>query len=148
MTGANKKALSKYIKRVMDYEGYRISDVWLRAAGDITESYIGEMLRGTASNPSVSKLKALARGLGVDATELFKVAAGIGEPETTFGEIDVAHALSILDLIKRIIASPELSGLMMEIVALSQDDVPIASRSIKSLNDAKRRERELRQKAM
>ena len=149
MTGANKKALSQYIKRIMDKEGLRICDVWMRAAGDITESYIGEMLRGTARNPSVSKLKALARGLGVDAAELFRVAAGIGESEKpAISAADVSHSLMLLDLMKRIIASPELSGLMAEVATLSQDDIPIAYRSIISLNDAKQKEREIKIEAV
>jgi len=141
MTGTKKDALSKYIRRVMDQRGLRIRDVEIRAAGDITESYIGEILRGGASNPSVSKLKALARGLGVDPAELFRVAAGMEETTSAFtGNGAVSYSLMILDAMRRIVASPELSELMTEILTLSHDDIAIASRSIKSLNDARERE--------
>jgi transcriptional regulator with XRE-family HTH domain len=137
MTAPKKDALSKYIKSVMDERGLRIHDVKQRAAGDITESYIGEMLRGSASNPSVSKLRALARGLGVDAAELFKVAAGMEEPgAATPAAGDIAHSLMMLDMMRKIVTSPDLVQLMSEIVRLSYEDIGVVYRSIKSLNDA------------
>jgi|HubBroStandDraft_6_1064221.scaffolds.fasta_scaffold339955_1 transcriptional regulator with XRE-family HTH domain len=141
MTVTKKDALSRYIRRVMDQRGFRIRDVEIRAAGDITESYIGEILRGSASNPSVSKLKALARGLGVDPAELFRVAAGMEESAPVLlGNTAVSYSLMVLDAMRRIIASPELSELVSEVVCLSHDDIAIAYRSIKSLNDARERD--------
>src|SRR5215217_8419172 len=76
----DKGQLSRYVKRVLKEKGFTLRDIEVRSGGEITDGYVADILRGAARNPSALKIKALARGLGVDAHELFDIACGPLEP--------------------------------------------------------------------
>ena len=62
MNESTDQSLRDYIGRIMKERGLKIRDIRRRSAGTITESYISEILKGVASNPSIEKLAALGRG--------------------------------------------------------------------------------------
>ena len=56
--------LSRYIRKVMKEKNLTQRDIELRSGGKITDGYVADILSGDAKNPSVDKIKALARGEG------------------------------------------------------------------------------------
>jgi len=69
--------LGDYIREVTDRKDLSDREVARRSRSGITPSYIGNIKNGRVDNPSVKKLQALARGLGVPEDELFRVARGL-----------------------------------------------------------------------
>src|SRR5215475_2675443 len=74
---AKKIKLGDYIREVTDRKDLSDREVARRSRSGITPSYIGNIKNGRVDNPSVKKLQALARGLGVPEDELFRVARGL-----------------------------------------------------------------------
>ena len=70
-----------------------LADVELRAQGAISDSYICSIMNGDIRNVSIRKLKALARGLGVEEIHLLSAACEVIWPhgtdfyESRFGEL-------------------------------------------------------------
>lgn len=80
MTSNNRENLADYVRRLM-YEKRLSGDAISRASrGQIAQSTIDRIKNGIVLNPSVGKLKALAKGLGVTEAELFAVARGTTDP--------------------------------------------------------------------
>jgi len=102
----------------------------------ITESYISEILKGVAVNPSIQKLTALATGLGVDPVELFSVAAGAVVDDQSRRLGDRSYAVKVLDMMRRIALSPDLIAIAEEIGQLSEKDAEIARASLVSLRES------------
>lgn len=73
---ATKKALGSYVSQMMEAAGLSARQVAERSGHRITAAYVTGIMKGSAANPSVEKLKALAQGLGVCRDELFNVACG------------------------------------------------------------------------
>ena len=70
--------LDLYVRRVMREKGLTVADVERRAAGEISDSYVHGIMSGKVKgSQTVTKLKALAHGLGVNEDELFAVARGV-----------------------------------------------------------------------
>lgn len=74
------EGLDHYVRRVLHEKQLTLSDVERRAEGHISDSYVGSISTGSIKNLTVSKLKALARGLGVAETQVF-AACGVSLPE-------------------------------------------------------------------
>jgi transcriptional regulator with XRE-family HTH domain len=107
--------LRQYVKRTLKLKRLSLRDVQRRSGGDITQGYVGAIIKGTNSNLTVDKLKALARGLGVDEDEIFLVARGAqGQREARARLSDQAQALSILELLQKTVSDVE----MLEILSL------------------------------
>lgn len=68
--------LADYVRRVRREKGLSTSDVQQRSGGGISDAYITRIENEQSLNISVSKLQALARGLGVSEDEIFAVARG------------------------------------------------------------------------
>jgi transcriptional regulator with XRE-family HTH domain len=118
----------------MKERGLRVRDIRRRSAGTITESYISEILKGLASNPSIEKLSALGRGLGVDPVDLFIAASGGSLPDDESRRlIDKSFAVRVLDMIRRIALSPELVDITREVGQLSDCDLDLARESLATL---------------
>ena len=137
MADLKEESLREHIARIMKEKGLRVRDIRRRSAGTITESYISEILKGVAANPSVEKLAALARGLGVDPVELFRAASGgsVGEDESR-RVVDRSYAIKMLDMMRRIALSPDLVAIAEEIGRLSEKDAEVAHASLISLRGA------------
>ena len=135
--------LSLYIRDVMNAKGLTQKDVQKKSGGRITDGYVASILTGRASNPSVDKIKALADGLGVDVNELFHVAAGLtpkgrGEARRTEG----AAALKVLELLKKIVTSPDVLEILNEVVRMKPDDRTVLLKFARSISEAGRKKRE------
>ena len=100
--------LSSYVQRIMREKGLKRSDVARNSGDKIAGSYVGRIIAGTVKNLSVEKIEALARGLDVDAHEIFTASIGRpprsakGEPTVdlpTFGDM-VQKLATVADLLE------------------------------------------------
>jgi len=105
----------------MTEKALRPKDVEIRSGNKIDDAYVLKILQGKSKYPSVIKLQALAKGLGVDEDELFKVARGLplkgryargGEPWP--GPV-LAKAIA------GIVSSPEMTKAVKILLALSPE---------------------------
>ncbi|MEW6210216.1 MAG: hypothetical protein AB1631_17755 [Acidobacteriota bacterium] len=71
------ESLSGFVRRLLDERRLALSDVEMRAAGEITDGHVANILAGDAFNLRIQTLKALARGLGVAEERLFAIARGL-----------------------------------------------------------------------
>jgi transcriptional regulator with XRE-family HTH domain len=70
------ETLAEFVKRVRLSKGLTLPDVERQSGGQITNGYVSRIENGQSLNPSVDKLKALAKGLRIKESELFDVAQG------------------------------------------------------------------------
>lgn len=140
MVKPNRRNLSGYVRRVMKQKGLTLRDVEVRSHGEITDGYVAEILRGAAKNPSAEKIKALARGLGVDAHGLFDVVCGPFEQATEkqTGE-DTVDAVFFLEVMQEVAESPELMRIVEEAIQLWPEERTAVLESLESLNARKRK---------
>src|SRR5438093_2317598 len=68
------KAISEYVRAVLDEHHLSQHDVERRSEGRITNSYLSKLLSGSATNLTIDKLKALADGMGVSHAQIAEVA--------------------------------------------------------------------------
>jgi transcriptional regulator with XRE-family HTH domain len=68
--------LREYIRKVIEQKGLSVPEIAKQSGGGIKTSYIFDILSGKTKHISVTKLNALALGLGVDSVELFKITSG------------------------------------------------------------------------
>ena len=128
--------LGEFVRRVIKEKDLKLRDVERRSGGQITNGYISGIINGKITNLSVDKLKALAVGLEVDAHEIF--AAAIGEPRRKVSEISsaaISDAQWLVDLMQEIVASPELTDLVHDLVSLSRDELAIVMKATRSLSE-------------
>ena len=112
--------LRQYVKRTLKLKRLSLRDVQRQSGGSITQGYVGAIIKGTNSNLTVDKLKALALGLGVDEDEIFLVARGAQqEGERRARLSDQAQALSILDLLQKTISDAEMLHILDLLAQLS-----------------------------
>ena len=71
------ETLAQYVSRIMQEKQLSTRDVEARSEGEIADAYVLKIKKGITTNPTVSKLQALAVGLGVSEDEIFKVARGL-----------------------------------------------------------------------
>jgi transcriptional regulator with XRE-family HTH domain len=71
------ESLSAYVRRIMAKKNLTFADIELRSRKLITGGYVRDIVSEKTTNPTVDKLKALARGLGVGDDEIFDVARGV-----------------------------------------------------------------------
>ncbi len=130
--------LSHFVKRVMRLKGLTLRDVEVRAGGRITDGYISGIISGTAKNPSVEKIKALAEGLGVTPDELFHVACGVGK---RFGpgqiSADASEPLGVIEMLQKVLADPEIIELLYETLQLLPDERKEILKQAKAINQSK-----------
>jgi transcriptional regulator with XRE-family HTH domain len=69
--------LSAFVRRLIHEKDLTHAEVAARSRHLITDGYIRDIISEKTTNPSVAKLKALARGLGVNEDEVFDVARGV-----------------------------------------------------------------------
>lgn len=141
MTKSGKQGLSRYVERVMQEKHLSRRDVKLRSGGEITDSYVSGIISGTATNLSVDKLKALARGLRVREIELIRVAFGLSdEPVRT---ADQSHNLVLLDITKKTVISNDVAEIVQEVMRLSPAERAVVLQYVKRIG---REERALQRK--
>lgn len=128
------ETLAQYLKRNMDEKGLSVKDVQRMSGEDIKVSYINDILSGRSTNPSVKKLKALARGAGVDEDEIFDVARG-KQPAKKSERAGLDHwqMIQFLKLDEWILRNPDLLELLQKIAKMPQED---QKRIIKSMRES------------
>jgi Helix-turn-helix len=139
MSKPRKEGLSRYVERVMKEKRLSRRDVKLRAGGDITDSYVSGIISGSAKNPSVEKLKALARGLRVPEMELIRVAFGLWDESVAPRIVDKSHDFLLVDLTKKTVISNDVAEIVQGIVSLAPADRAVVLQYVKRLAMADRR---------
>lgn len=128
------ETLSQYLERVMRQKNLSPKDVARRCG--LTNSYIGRITKGQAGNISVDTIVKLARGLGVDAHEIFTAASGIPIKETT--GID---PLLLLDLIQKAVTDPKGIDLLRQCLQLPAKKQKTLTEFIAFLNEQPNKKR-------
>jgi len=73
----SQESLPDYLRRVFKEKDISSYEVERRSGRAISQSYAARIRNGHILNPSTTKLKALAKGLGVPESELFAAARGV-----------------------------------------------------------------------
>jgi transcriptional regulator with XRE-family HTH domain len=151
MANAEKGPLSQYVSQIMKIKGLSARDVARRSKSadlGITAGYVSDIVTGAARNPSVDKLKALARGLDVDVDELFHVACGRSERALVCSGDDRLPLLRLLEVMQLVAVSSELTSLMEKLARLRPDKRPAVESLVDDLlqADGKSRTRRRRPK--
>lgn len=126
--------LARYIASILKEKRLSLHDVQVMSGWKITDAYVGSIIRGRASNPSVEKLQALALGLGVDEDEIFRVARGMAGTGGHDRSPDPWHSVMILRLMEHVVSKPDLKAILEEVVELSDEDRAFVLRTAKSFS--------------
>ena len=140
MVESNKGHLSRYVRRIMKQKGLTLRDIEVRSDGKITDGYVADILRGAANNPSAEKIKALARGLGVDAHALFDVICGpfeLRKGETPGN--DTSDVELFVEMMQEVAESPELMNLVEETIQLLPEERAVVLEALHSLSERRRK---------
>lgn len=87
-----KEKLSQYVRRIMHEKNLTFKKVVQMSRGMVSDGYISDLIQEKTINPTVGKLQALARGLGVSEDEIFLIARGLSpEERPEFKETPFAH---------------------------------------------------------
>jgi transcriptional regulator with XRE-family HTH domain len=76
----HKESLSDFVRRIMSEQNLTYREVEARAKGKITGGYVNDIVQKKTTNPSIDKLKALAKGLGRPEDEVMSIARGSVKP--------------------------------------------------------------------
>jgi transcriptional regulator with XRE-family HTH domain len=147
MSKKRKDGLSGYVDRIMNEKRLSRSDVKLRSGGEITDSYVSAIISGVATNLSVEKLKALARGLRVSERKLVNVAFGHSEEFESDRTVDQSHNLILLDIKNKSIISSDVGEIVREVVRLPAAERAVVLRYVKRLSRARRKPQRRRKSA-
>jgi transcriptional regulator with XRE-family HTH domain len=124
----------------MKQKGLTQHDVELRSEGKITDGYVADILSGAAKNPSVEKIKALARGLDVNVYELFDVACGPSiQGEAERGSVTMSQVPPFLEMMTEVADSPELTRLVEESIRLYPEERAALLQSAETFNKRKQK---------
>lgn len=139
MNKIGRETLSEYIKRVVKQKDLKLRDIERNSEGKITNGYISGIVNGKITNLSVDKLRALALGLDVDAHDVF--AAALGEVRNKIKSLSnksAPNAQWLIEVMQEILASPELTNLVDELVHLSRKERAMVMKVVQSLIDRER----------
>lgn len=70
-------SLSEFVREILRKKGLNPNDVHKRSRRQISAGYVSDIINEKTVNPTVSKLKALAAGLGESEENVFRVARGL-----------------------------------------------------------------------
>ena len=138
MTKAHVQALSEYVARVMEEKDLTPAEVGRLSGGKITSAYVRSLAGGSSSNPSISKLKSLARGLDVDEDTLFRIARGLNPTDKEKTDEDRSRYFRVMKLISASMKNPLLVKLLLEVGKLPVESQDEALKLLTFLNRKKR----------
>jgi transcriptional regulator with XRE-family HTH domain len=75
------KYLSDYLRRKINEKQISYRELVRRAGNGISSSTVADILKGKNANPTISVVRAIAKGLGVPESEVFAAAYGRDAPE-------------------------------------------------------------------
>jgi transcriptional regulator with XRE-family HTH domain len=127
------ETLGEYLKRIMSEKRLTMIDVQERSDRKITDAYIANLVKGIASNPSVDKLKALAVGLGEPEENVFKIARGVPLDGSEEQNGEPWSAGGIVKAMELIIASPERTQILRELMQMPIRDLKAVLQFIQSM---------------
>jgi transcriptional regulator with XRE-family HTH domain len=89
------ESLDQFVRRVLKEKGLSPTLVEQRSNGRISDSYIYSIVSGSTGSLTISKLRALATGLGVPEDDVFAAARGVAqEDDLEFRGSDFANLFS------------------------------------------------------
>lgn len=100
-----RERLSDFVRRMMHEQGLTFRQVEARAKGAITGGYVNDIVKEKTTNPSIEKLRALAKGLNRSEDEVVWVARGTKKPSE---DPEFKQSLFYLIYEKSQSASPEM----------------------------------------
>jgi len=106
--------LRAYIREVMHRKNIKGIDIEARSGGQITNSYISDIINGKTKSISVEKVNALAKGMGVDSFEVFQAASGVA----IIRKDDPWPSHALVTAIQRIVYTPELTQIVQKLLSL------------------------------
>ena len=106
--------LRVYIREVMHRKSLRGIDIEAQSGGQITDSYISDIINGKTKSISVEKVNALAKGLGVDSFEVFQAASGI----SIIRKDDPWPSYALVTALQKIVYTPELTQIVQKLLSL------------------------------
>jgi transcriptional regulator with XRE-family HTH domain len=130
--------LSRYVTRVLKQKQMKVRDVEERSGGKISNGYVSDIMSGRQKNPSVDKLLALAVGLDVDVHELVNAAIDRNGARE-YRQLDEIDPMALLELMKKVVASPHLARLLEEASALQEDELETVLRTVGRFNEFNQR---------
>ena len=133
------ETLAQYVTRIIKEKDLKHHEVKENSGGRITDGYVRGIMTGSASNPSVKKLQALARGLNVDEDEIFRVARGLPIQSKSRQEEDESNIRTIALLLLGAMKSASLRELLSEVVRMAPDLRQEAANALAFLNSRKPR---------
>ena len=140
MSKQGTNGLAVYVARVLKDKRITLHDVQVMSGWTITDAYVGSIIRGRARNPSVEKLQALARGLGIDEDEIFRVARGKAPVDAvSHASVDPEHSVAILRLMAQALSLPDVTEILEETVELSDEENAVVLRTARSLSKSARK---------
>jgi transcriptional regulator with XRE-family HTH domain len=129
--------LSRFIRRTMSQKQLKVRDVELQSGGTISNGYVSGVMSGSVTNLSIDKLKALARGLGIDVHEILDIICGPRERAGGNSSLDAAQWLEFLDLMQKVVAIGELQEILKEAALLSREERLTVLKFMERLNHSK-----------
>src|SRR5215210_1175096 len=121
--------LQDYLKQKIREKGLTAKEIEKRSNGGITDSYISKLLRGRTKKPSIPKLKALAKGLGVDENEVFAAAGG------ELIERGTISAPMLVFIMQKLVDNSDLVTLVQILIRKKPSKIKAILRSLESEND-------------
>ena len=147
MPRPDRETLAQYVARMIKEKGLKHHEVKLLSGGGITDGYVRGIMTGKAKNPSVHKLKALARGLGVSEDEIFRVARGLPlQGERKLREQHPNYRV-IVNLMSASLKNRTLAELLFEVAKLPFESHEEALEALRYLNERKHRSSRSRKKS-
>lgn len=140
MKRSKSENLSQFVSRIIRQKRLTQRDIVLRSGNQIAKGYVSDVLTGKVSNLSRDKFLALARGLDVNVMELFTAACGLIEQSASRQEgTGPPDSLLLLDLMQKVVVSPELMEILQDAVRLSPEERRAVLNSIKTLIEVRQK---------
>lgn len=105
MRNENTESLADYVRRILKEKNLSLRDVEENSGHQISNSYISKIISEAVRNPTVKKLKALARGLNEPEEKVMRFAFGRTPSEKHV--FDTAEEEELQNIIDKFLALPE-----------------------------------------
>ncbi|HKV39718.1 MAG TPA: helix-turn-helix transcriptional regulator [Blastocatellia bacterium] len=116
--------LAEYVRRVMEEKHLSAAKVQKQSGGGISDTYVLKIAAGKVKRPSVSRLKALAKGLNVPEDEVFKAAgADVEKREWTARESN--------ELLTTLLTNEELREVVLTVARMKQEELKRLAKYLK-----------------
>jgi len=116
--------LAEWLRRKMKELGLNAKKIQERSGRTISDAYVLDIMRGKTKRPSVVKLHALAKGMGIDPDEIIGIVRGM-EVEGAW----TPHGL--VDAMAKILASEDLTEGVKAMLRMDPDDLKRAVKYLK-----------------